>query len=264
MNLHLVQFDLQWEDKPASQARADELISAAEIPPGGLIVLPELGDTGFSFDLDAIVDERSAVWARELATRTGCWVQHGWACRLESGRGRNVAGLFSPDGTLLGKADKLHPFSVGREHEVYDGGDVLTMFDLGETCVAPLTCYDLRFPEAFRKAAIEGAEVFTVGASWPQSRMHHWRALAIARAIENQAAVVAANRTGDDPNLRYIGGSMIISHDGEVLAEAGDEETVLSATIDLPELRRWRRRFPCLRDARADLQGPLEVRRLPH
>ena len=262
MHLHLVQYDIVWEDKPASQARADALIDAAAIAPDGLIVLPELGDTGFSFDLDAIVDDRSSAWASTLASRTNCWVQHGWAERAHNGRGLNVAGLFAPDGTLLGKAEKLHPFSVGREHEVYDGGEALTVLDVAETCVCPLTCYDLRFPGAFRKAALAGAEVFTVGASWPQRRIHHWRALAIARAIEDQAIVAAVNRTGSDPNLDYSGGSLIVSHDGEVLAEAGSDACVLSAEVDLADLRRWRRKFPCLKDARADLQGDLPVRHI--
>ncbi len=257
--LHLVQFDIPWEDKPAAHARADALIDAAGVQPGDLIVLPELGDTGFSFDLDAIVDDRSQAWASTLARRTGCWVQHGWAQRASNGRGRNVAGIFAPDGALLGCAHKLHPFSVGKEHEVYDGGEALTIIDAANTCIAPLTCYDLRFPEAFRKAALAGAEIFTVGASWPARRVHHWRALAIARAIENQAIVAAVNRTGSDPNLDYPGGSLIVSHDGEVLAEGGEDDAVISAAVDLAALRDWRSRFPCLPDARVDLQGNLPV-----
>ena len=260
MHVHLVQYDIVWEDKPASHARADALVDAASIAPGGLIVLPELGDTGFSFDLNAIVDGKSQVWASTLARRTQCWVQHGWAERADNGRGLNVAGLFDPHGELLGTAHKLHPFSVGKEHEVYDAGDALVLLNTAETCVCPLTCYDLRFPGAFRKAALAGAEVFTVGASWPKRRMHHWRALAIARAIEDQAIVVAVNRTGTDPSLEYSGGSLIVSHDGVVLAEAGSDACVLSANVDLEDLRRWRGKFPCLKDARADLQGSLPVR----
>jgi len=262
MLVHLVQYDIVWEDKPASHALADALIDAAGVPPGGLIVLPELGDTGFGFDLDAIVDDRSERWASTLARRTHCWVQHGWAQRTRAGRGLNVAGLFDPQGELIGTAVKLHPFSIGKEHTVYDAGDTLVLLDVADTCVCPLTCYDLRFPGAFRKAALAGAEVFTVGASWPEGRMHHWRALAIARAIENQAIVVAVNRTGSDPNLTYTGGSLVVSHDGEVLAEAGSDDCVLRAEVDLDALRRWRRKFPCLTDARVDLQGELPVKHI--
>ena len=260
MQLHLVQYDIIWEDKAASHARADALIDAAAPAPGGLIVLPELGDTGFSLDLDAIVDDRSRTWAASLAKRTACWVQHGWADRNDAGRGINIAGIFSPSGELLCEAHKLHPFSMDREHEVFVGGEALQLAaGVADAMICPLTCYDLRFPEAFRLAALAGAEVFTVAASWPASRAHHWRALAIARAIENQAIVAAVNRTGTDPNLSYIGGSLIVSHTGEVLAQANDRECVLSADADLDALGRWRQTFPCLRDARSDLQGQLPV-----
>ncbi len=81
MLIHLVQYDIVWEDKSANHTRADALIDAANLSPDGLIVLPELGDTGFSFNLDAIVCKASATWAAATARRTGCWVQHGWAER---------------------------------------------------------------------------------------------------------------------------------------------------------------------------------------
>jgi len=71
-------------------------------------------------------------------------------------------------------------------------------------------------------AAGSGAEVFTIGASWPAVRQHHWRSLLIARAIENQAFIVAVNRTGSDPHLKYAGGSLIVAPTGEILAEADD------------------------------------------
>ncbi len=260
MQLHLVQYDIVWEDKEANHARADALIDAAAPAPGGLILLPELGDTGFSLNLDAIVDDRSGTWASSLAKRTQCWVQHGWADRNAAGRGVNIAGVFAPSGELLCEAHKLHPFSMGREHEVFVGGEAIQLAaGVADAVLCPLTCYDLRFPEAFRMAALAGAEVFTVGASWPASRAHHWRALAIARAIEDQAIVAAVNRTGSDPNLSYVGGSLIVSHTGEVLAEAHQGECVLSADADIDAMRAWRERFPCLRDARADLQGQLPV-----
>ena len=126
--------------------------------------------------------------------------------------------------------------------------------------VAPLICYDLRFPELWRLAALAGAEVCTIGASWPDPRQHHWRALIIARAIENQAYVVAVNRTGNDPHCAYAGGSIIVSPMGEVLAEANDRPAMLTAQLDLPALRTWRAEFPVLRDIHRDLLGSIEAR----
>src|SRR5690606_2545669 len=97
-------------------------------------------------------------------------------------------------------------------------------------------CYDLRFPELWRLGALAGAEVFTIGASWPDARQHHWRSLLIARAIENQAYVVAVNRVGRDPHLGYAGGSMIVSPMGEVLAEADAAPQVIQAELDMAAL----------------------------
>jgi omega-amidase len=131
--------------------------------------------------------------------------------------------------------------------------------DDGTWRVAPAICYDLRFPELFRLAALAGAEVFMIGASWPSPRAAHRRALAIARAIENQAYVIACNRIGRDPNTDHAGDSFVVAPSGEVIAEAGDAENVLVATLDRAELLRWRDRFPALRDLRRSMLGNVRV-----
>ena len=85
-------------------------------------------------------------------------------------------------------------------------------------------------------------------ANWPDTRAEHWAALLKARAIENQAYVVGVNRRGADPELSYVGGSMIVGPQGEVLAHAGSEETIVSAELELPPLLAYRREFPALQD----------------
>ena len=240
MRIHCVQFDITWEDKAASHARAEAILDASNPPPGGLIVLPELGDVGFSFALDRIVDDRSEQWACQLAARWRCWVLHGWPMLGPDGKGRNVSGLCSPDGTLLGIAEKMHPFTIGNAGGVYMPGDRVRVFDVEGVSLCPLVCYDLRFPEVFRRGMSEGAEMFTVIANWPAQRAAHWRTLLIARAIENQAIVVGCNRVGSDPSFRYAGGSLIVDAEGVVVAEGGDEEEVISAEVDPTEMRTWK------------------------
>lgn len=262
MYVAAVQFDIAWEDKPANHARIERMLDDAGLPAGTLVLLPELGDTGFSFDLDAIVDATSLAWARRLASRTGMWIQAGYAERGADGRGANCASLIDPEGRVAGTYRKLHPFSFGREVEHFDSGDRLLLAACGGVTVAPLICYDLRFPEAWRLAALAGAEVFTLGASWPAPRQEHWRALTIARAIENQACVITCNRTGRDPHLAYAGGSMIVDHTGNVLAEGGTEPAVISAELDVTALREWRATFPALADARAGLLGCIDIDRV--
>jgi predicted amidohydrolase len=148
------------------------------------------------------------------------------------------------------------------EPEFIESGDRLLIARCGDVNVCPLVCYDLRFPELWRLPALASehpAEVFTIGASWPTPRAAHWRALLIARAIENLVFVIGVNRTGRDPSHSYAGGSMIVSHAGEILAEAGDGPEVIQADLDLEALRAWRRDFPALRDAQKHLLGTIPI-----
>lgn len=259
MHVTIVQYDITWEDKAASQAAMDAML--AEHPPakGGLVLLPELGDVGFSFNIDRICDDASIEWAARTARTYDCWVQHGHVERADDGRGLNTASLVAPDGTIAGSYRKVHPFSFGGEASHYAAGDQLVLRRVEGACLCPLICYDLRFPELWRLARRAGAEVFTIGASWPAERTAHWRALLIARAIENQSFVLACNRTGSDPHLAYDGNSMVISPRGEIIAEADDSSTVLQADINLDEVHSWRETMRCQDDVVEGFLGKIEV-----
>jgi predicted amidohydrolase len=262
MRFAAVQYDIVWEDKTANHREVERMLTVSNVTAGTFVLLPELGDTGFSMNLDRIVDERTIEWAKALAKRLGVFIQPGFARRravANDPAGRNCAAIISPDGELLGEYQKFHPFSYGKESKFYAGGDHLLLRRCGEGIVCPLICYDLRFPELWRAATLAGSEVFTIGASWPAARQQHWRALLIARAIENQAFVVAVNRTGSDPHLQYAGGSIIISPKGDVLTEADDKPAVLQVDLDLNALRTWRADFPALRDIRRSLLGSVAI-----
>jgi predicted amidohydrolase len=264
MRFAAVQFDIAWEDKAANHRAIESMLDDAGVEPGTYVLLPELGDTGFSMNLDRIVDERSIAWAKEQARQRKIYLQAGFA-RLKSDvdpaspPGRNCAAIISPDGKLLGEYQKVHPFSYGKESRFYGGGDRLLLRRCGEAVVCPMICYDLRFPELWRLAAIAGAEVFAIGASWPAERQDHWRSLIIARAIENQAFVVAVNRCGSDPHLQYAGGSLIVAPSGETLTAAGDQPQVISAQLDLASMRAWRAKFPALADVKEQLLGSIKL-----
>ncbi len=259
MRVAAVQHDIAWEDKAANHATIERMLQEAQIAPGTLVVLPELADTGFSFNVGTIVDERSAAWAADLARRLGIWVQAGFAEHGNDGKARNCAAIITPAGDISGVYRKVHPFGYSREPEHFAGGDRVVIRDCGGAMICPMICYDLRFPELWRVAAVAGAEVFTIGASWPDARQSHWRALSIARAIENQGYVIAVNRVGADPHLQYAGGSIIVAPGGEIVAEAGRDPMVLTADLDLAALRAWRAKFPALRDIRPELLGTMEI-----
>lgn len=258
MQFAAVQFDITWEDKAANHARIERMLDEAAIAPGTFVLLPELGDTGFSFNLKTIVDDRSMQWAKQCAKQRNIWLQHGFAEIGPDGKGRNCAAVITPQGDVAGVYRKVHPFTFSREAEHYGGGNELIIRECETATVCPQICYDLRFPELWRLGAMSGAEVYTIGASWPAARQAHWRALLIARAIENQAYVVAVNRCGEDPFIKYAGGSIIISPQGEVLTECDDQPGVLHAELDMPGLHGWREKFPALRDIHRDLLGSID------
>lgn len=266
--VHLVQLDIAWEDRPANRARAEALIDRADPRPGDLVILPEMFDTGFSFATErtADLDGTTQSFLAGMAGRRGITVLGGFTHTDPNGsgvaRGLNRAAAFGPEGGRLANYDKVHPFSIGREHErIAAGAEIVTFRWEGSAAmpgssdavalrVAPIICFDLRFPELFRRALDFGAEAFAVIANWPCSRAHHWRALLVARAIENQAFIFAVNRCGHDPLLEYHGGSIVIGPKGEVLAEANDQEMTLSAEVDFRAVAEWRRVFPAWRDRR--------------
>jgi omega-amidase len=252
MQAHLVQLDIAWEDKQANHARVREMIQQACPGRGDLIVLPELFDVGFTLNTTIAIDhdETTLAFLRSLADETGCTV-HG--SRALPGptptHALNCATICQPDhADPVCEYAKIHPFSFGRESDAYTGGDTLTHYTWNRARVCPAVCYDLRFPELFRLGAKAGAEVFVLGANWPSHRQQHWRTLSIARAIENQAFMIAVNRCGDDPHLPYAGGSIAIDPKGGILGELSDQQGVLSVEIDPSIARDWRATFPALRD----------------
>ncbi len=256
MHAHIIQLDIAWENKPANHTRVLELIEAAPINPDDLIVLPELFDVGFTLNAETATDAPGTTRAflQQLADDTNCTIHGSRAVPdPDTGKLHNVATITAPNqASPICEYAKFHPFSFGRETESYTAGNEIKLYQWTSPdqalSICPVICYDLRFPELFRHGVHQGAQAFVLGANWPVARIAHWRALCIARAIENQAFVIAANRTGADPHLSYPGNSIIVSPTGEVLAELGNEETVLSAEIDPQAVINWRTTFPVLND----------------
>ncbi|MDD2557881.1 MAG: carbon-nitrogen family hydrolase [Desulfuromonas sp.] len=160
-------------------------------------------------------------------------------------------------GNIVDYYRKLHMFSTMGEDRFLSPGD--------RTCVVPTSagrlglaiCYDLRFPELFRKMALEGAEIMCIPAEWPKPRQEHWRTLLRARAIENQMFVAAANCCGVQGKLDFFGMSMLISARGEVLAEAGETNTELAAIFSYEDMIKYRSQIRCFQDRRPEIYGTL-------
>ena len=240
MNVAVLQLDITWENKAANYAKVRALLAAAHLQPGTLVVLPEMFATGFTLNL-ALAEDTGAALA-EIARDHQVNLLAGIVRHR-----RNEAVLFDAHGREIAAYAKRHPFRPGGE-SVEAGTEPVTVA-CGEFRLAPTICYDLRFPEVFRDC-IPHANLFAVIASWPSSRIEHWLALLKARAIENQAYVIGANRCGRDPGTDYPGCSQIIGPRGEVLVATGPDEGFLQAQLDLPALEEYRQKFPALADLR--------------
>jgi omega-amidase len=251
MKVYCCQTDISWENKAANFKRARALLEKDRPEPGSLVVLPEMFATGFSMNVAGIAEDvspGSEQFLKEIATGFQVFVVGGIVSRGLDGRGLNEALVISPNGQEVARYAKIHPFSLGGELDNYTRGKTIVSFDWHGIKVVPFICYDLRFPEIFRSAVREGAEMFVVIANWPNKREQHWVTLLHARAIENLAYVVGVNRAGTDPKFVYPGRSMIIDPHGTALVDAGPAEKIISAEINATAVRSWRRDFPALKD----------------
>jgi omega-amidase len=252
LSVVLLQLDIRWEDRSGNRDRVADLLRDG-VEPGALVVLPEMFDAGFTMNANRAVDDdgTTALFLGSLAREHACYVLAGHASRDESGKPINQATLLAPTGEAIHHYTKTYPFSLAGEDRAYAAGPGASVVDVAGMKLSAMICYDLRFPELFRDARKLGAEVFVVVANWPATRVEHWLTLARARAIENQAFVVAVNRTGTDPApLVYPGRSVVIDPQGNVLTDAGLGECVVRATLDETVLRTWREKFPVWRDVK--------------
>ncbi len=262
MQVIALQYAPTWLDKSASHRTVEAMLEAVRPEAGAFVVLPEMSDTGWSMDVDAVVEGDSIGWARRLTADLRIHLQIGFARRVDRAPGAaNAAIVIHPDGRTSPVYEKIHPFGFTPEPDHFAAGTAIVLERVGSFQTAPSICYDLRFPELHRLAVAEGAEILAIGANWPVERAAHWRALVIARAVENQTYVIATNRTGSDPTFDFGGGSLIVGPDGSVLAEGGSGPEAVTAVVDESTLQRWRRVFPALRDRRSELLGEIPVRR---
>lgn len=253
MKIYCVQHDIAWENRRANFARVETLLSGTKPEAGSLVLLPEMFASGFSMNVTAIREGRDRETERFLAAtakKFGIFLLGGIVTTKTNGKGSNQSVVFTPDGKELARYSKMQPFTLGGESANFDAGKSTTIFEWQGFKVSPFVCYDLRFPEHFRTATKRGAQLITVIANWPVSRIQHWITLLQARAIENQAYVAGVNRCGKDPKLTYNGRSLIVSPKGDILADAGNGESVISAEVSLDELIAFRRDLPFLADMR--------------
>jgi predicted amidohydrolase len=253
-----IQFNIVLGEVDQNLARAAAGLEQAAKQGAQLAVLPEMWSAGYDYKRLAKHAEKTpevlnavCEWSLQLGL-----VVVGSLPEMVDGRIYNTAYVIDR-GELLDSYRKLHMFSTMGEDRFLSPGDRSLVVSTSAGRLGVAICYDLRFPELFRKMALEGAEVICLPAEWPKPRQEHWRTLLRARAMENQLFVVATNCCGIQGKLDFFGMSMLLSARGEVLAEGGDTDTELVATFDYQEMLDYRAQIRCYDDRRPEVYGKL-------
>ncbi|MGW1001142.1 carbon-nitrogen family hydrolase [Streptomyces sp. NPDC002520] len=236
-----------------------------------LVVLPELWTTGafayeeFAAEAEPLDGPTYEVMAK-AASDAGVWLHAGSVPERAASESGSAAGdgplyntslIFSPSGELAAAYRKIHRFGFDKgEAVLMSAGQDLVTVRLPGTTLGVATCYDLRFPELFRGLVDAGAETLVIPAGWPERRRAHWTLLAQARAVENQAFVLACGTAGTHAGVPQAGHSIVVDPWGEVLAEAGSGEEVLTVDFDPARVAAIREQFPALKDRMLGLQPP--------
>jgi len=255
LNVAAVQFDITWNNPEDNIRKLTPLVAeAAKV--AKLIVLPEMFPCGFSLCTGAAAQlafEHGVKFLRESAKVHGCWMAGSLPTPGEASftRPLNSLVIVSPDGAELSYS-KIHLFGFGGEAKAYQSGSKVITVEIEGVRVTPFVCYDIRFPKFFSLAAPE-TDLFLVVANWPITRRLHWEILAQARAIENQAALLAVNRIGQGGGLEYHGGTRGYSATGEVIFDLGSKAGYGVMQVDGEIIAKYRQSFPVLKDTRSDL-----------
>jgi deaminated glutathione amidase len=253
------------ENKERNLGIAERLVREAGSDGAELVVLPEKFNVLGSPEQLAAgaepLDGPTLKWAGALARELGLWLVAGSIVEEveHDEKLRNTSALIGPDGARHAVYRKIHMFDVEVEGMVYresdaeSAGDEIVVADAGELQLGLAVCYDLRFPELFRIMAVRGARAFSLPSAFtvPTGRAH-WEVLLRARAIENQAFVIAAGQVGKHPpDHESYGHSMIVDPWGAVLASATSEpEKIVVADLDLEAQEETRRKLPSLANRR--------------
>ncbi len=264
LRITTVQADLIWENKIENLSKFDDLLRGIKRGETDIIVLPEMFTTGFSMNPSAFaetMDDATIFWLKKKTWELDAVLTGSFIC-VENGKYYNRLVWMQPDGTFS-IYDKRHRFTLAGEHKYYTEGVERLVVEWRGWRICPLICYDLRFPvwarNGLKEAKGKGQEamsevhvdydVLLYVANWPIARSHHWRILSLARAVENQAFVVAVNRVGTDANgYEYRGDTSVIDYAGDILLRRSFTEGVDTTIVSKEKLRKYRKKFGFLAD----------------
>lgn len=257
LTVTIIQSDIHWADKAANLRMFEEKINSIK-EKTEVVVLPEMFSTGFFMqprDLAENMEGETVQWMKKISAEKKV-ILTGSMIAEENGHYYNRIVWMLPNGHY-GIYDKRHRFAYGGEDEHYTAGSKRLIASVKGWKINLLVCYDLRFPVWSRQSVSAGEDrtgpeydALIYVANWPEKRIHAWKTLLQARAIENQCYVIGVNRVGDDgSNLHYSGESLVADAMGEVLYHKKDEEDIFTITLNKQHLADVRERLPFWKDA---------------
>jgi len=260
MKIAVAQISCSVGDPGANLLKVRDFSARAKQADADLIVFPEMIDTGYSIP---VIQANAASWTdgfapelQEIARKLSIAIVSGLSER-DGASIYNSQVFVDQQGNIISKYRKTHLFAVApiEEHKCFSPGDAFTSFAFAGLRFGFSICYDLRFPEMYRKLVIEqNANALIVSSAWPFPRVEHFRTLAMARAIENQSYVIAANRVGTDDGVSFCGTSAIIDPSGIIIASASPErEELIQAELSQELVRSIRDRMEIFAHRRQDL-----------
>lgn len=252
MRVTSIQMEIKDGPKEENVKAALDLLDQA--PPSDLILLPELWTCGFfsfhRYESDSETIHGPTVSAlKEKAKTMGIHILMGSLVLRQGNDLFNAAVLLGPDGELMAQYRKIHLFGYqSQEQKILSAGKEPVVVDLPWGRAGITTCYDLRFPELYRRMVDQGASIFLVTSAWPLARLDAWRLFNRARAHENLSFLFSCNCAGKSDGKAFAGHSMMVGPGGDVLAEGGEAACFVSTEIDPERVRLVRDEFPALND----------------
>jgi len=252
MRIASIQLKVTDESKDKTLMHASQMIRQCR--DASLILLPELWNIGFmSFDRyreeAEAQDGPTLTLLRALAKELSCHLYTGSFVEKRGNQFYNSSFLLNPKGDILGSYQKIHLFTYqSEEAEILTPGTLVTVIPTEFGNLGLATCYDLRFPELFRKMLDQGAEFFLISSAWPASRLEHWLLLNRTRALENLSYLISSNCVGINRGTRFAGHSLVVDPIGQIVAGGKDEECIVWGGVDRDIVLRARSEFPALKD----------------
>lgn len=258
MKLALIQCHIDYNQVDKNKQHIGDLIEQACQGNPDVIILPEMWNTGYALtELEQSADNEgqdTVSFLSALAKKHQVNMIGGSVSTKRAEGFFNSNYVFNRDGQLISHYDKVHLFGLMQEDRYLKAGDDQSLFYVDQVKASSVICYDIRFPEWTRLLMSQGSQILFVMAQWPETRKQQWEILLKARAVENQAFVVAVNRVGDGPNDHFSGQSMVIDPLGNILVKAKDDsEDIVLVDIDLSEVSKTRGEIPVFDDRRLDL-----------